>query len=996
MRPPKLFFIVLFGILLVSISIIGASIVLAKHPKSATAGFQTYTFENLGTHQNMGDTFISNVLIETNFGTQKYAYVFAATPGTQIAHTLIAFDLSSIPNDATITNAKIYFYVSAITNNPAFVAVYRSAEDWDENIVTWLTRPATIGPAHDVKTISDVGWNFWTITDAVQVGKLENNEVSLTFTQYPFWLSTIIENTKEAGETYAPYLEVTYTPYSPPPPPVENLLTISDNVAGCPSFNITSTGKWIATWKSPVNGDIQGGRGEIYYKTSTDQGASWSTAGCLFANASRHYDEAEIVCMPDASLWAISSDLYAASPADGAPYYSFVYRKSVDDGVTWGTEHHLDNIFAQQPDLVENGWLYAIGNHYLEIYDTRLIPVYVRDNSETVVAEAGCLKTTDSGATWSFSFINGVGFGGIQGSEPAIAWIGGNNLISIWRSVNSETNHAYKSTSSDLGDSWSTPVDIGRANDGIFNWLWDPELFWLNDDTLALIAAQTDQDVWPSCPASLTLWTSADSGTTWTFVENIMENTAYAELYHGVENTGENHAYMVYSDGGDGTAAYVIGADLIYAPPAPSPGGTYHAPITIVGNGQFTSGNGVISGSGTIGDPYIIEGWSIDASAANGIDISSTSAYFIIRNCLIENGGNTHIGISFSFVVNGTIYTNEANSNNVGISLLFSPKNSILANITNSNEIGISVVASDNNNISMNISRHNSNDGIILTFSSYNLLSLNAFESNGGNGIGLTSSSFNTIVFNGCLGNSLHGIYVDVGSASNSIMYNTGDVFYVTLGPFYLSITPASQSMVTTLIAPFYITIRNEGATAVNCILNITDNAHWSFTFLPSNFTIPENGSVVCVLLVSVPSERTIEDNAIDIFTVTVRNANDLNIIGSGTCMLRAIYASSVKPVTPVSGGISGIVELFVPFTGGDPIIAGYMVGTFFFLIPLTLVGLAVVASAKAKEHSALVTLMFYLTGLFLSTVTGLFPWWFLTFHIAVIALYFARGWIGK
>ena len=47
---------------------------------------------------------------------------------------------------------------------------------------------------------------------------------------------------------------------------------------------------------------------------------------------------------------------------------------------------------------------------------------------------------------------------------------------------------------------------------------------------------------------------------------------------------------------------------------------TVHDPILIVGNAEFTNASGVVWGSGTESDPYIIEGWDINASAANGIE----------------------------------------------------------------------------------------------------------------------------------------------------------------------------------------------------------------------------------------------------------------------------------------------------------------------------------------------------------------------------------------
>ena len=63
-----------------------------------------------------------------------------------------------------------------------------------------------------------------------------------------------------------------------------------------------------------------------------------------------------------------------------------------------------------------------------------------------------------------------------------------------------------------------------------------------------------------------------------------------------------------------------------------------HARILIDGNSQFTPGNGVVSGSGSAADPYIIANWEIDASAGDGIKVANTDAHFVIRNCAISGG----------------------------------------------------------------------------------------------------------------------------------------------------------------------------------------------------------------------------------------------------------------------------------------------------------------------------------------------------------------------
>lgn len=95
--------------------------------------------------------------------------------------------------------------------------------------------------------------------------------------------------------------------------------------------------------------------------------------------------------------------------------------------------------------------------------------------------------------------------------------------------------------------------------------------------------------------------------------------------------------------------------------------------------------------------------------------------------------------------------------------------------------------------------------------------------------------------------------------------------------------------------------------------------------------------------------------------------------------------------------GVSGFIELFLPFVGGDVVVAGYLVGIFFFMAPLTIIGLAVAAASQSGQYGGLLIMGFFFLGMFICVVTGLFPWWFLIFIIAVLALIFSRGWLtGK
>jgi parallel beta-helix repeat protein len=198
---------------------------------------------------------------------------------------------------------------------------------------------------------------------------------------------------------------------------------------------------------------------------------------------------------------------------------------------------------------------------------------------------------------------------------------------------------------------------------------------------------------------------------------------------------------------------------------------TPHAPIFINGNSQFTLANGVVSGSGTIADPYILERWYIDASAENGIRIWNTDAHFILRDCDIHNGGSSYNGTYLNNSANGTLINNTCSNNNYGIVLWSSSNNNTLTNNTClNNNRGISLDSSSNNTISNNTCSNNW-AGIALDSSSNNTISNNNC-SNNKNGTYLHDSSDNTLSNNTCSNND-RGISLGGSSDSNTLSDNT-------------------------------------------------------------------------------------------------------------------------------------------------------------------------------------------------------------------------------
>jgi len=106
-------------------------------------------------------------------------------------------------------------------------------------------------------------------------------------------------------------------------------------------------------------------------------------------------------------------------------------------------------------------------------------------------------------------------------------------------------------------------------------------------------------------------------------------------------------------------------AEIEASPFACPPAIRSHLPIVINGDAGFTAANGVIRGTGTPQDPYLIAWWDIAGAASGaGISISGTSAYFVIRGVKVHGG---HYGVHLASVANGRIEGITATGNTHGI-----------------------------------------------------------------------------------------------------------------------------------------------------------------------------------------------------------------------------------------------------------------------------------------------------------------------------------------
>lgn len=133
-----------------------------------------------------------------------------------------------------------------------------------------------------------------------------------------------------------------------------------------------------------------------------------------------------------------------------------------------------------------------------------------------------------------------------------------------------------------------------------------------------------------------------------------------------------------------------------------------HTPIYIDGNSNFTYANGVVGGSGTPTDPYVIQNWEISCSEAHGIWVANTSLYFVIRNVTIwaENLSSFY-GVYLTNLTNARIENVTVKNTMTGFAI-FGVSNVVITSISASdcnfglNFFGVSQIDLKNSNFKNN------------------------------------------------------------------------------------------------------------------------------------------------------------------------------------------------------------------------------------------------------------------------------------------------------
>jgi parallel beta-helix repeat protein len=249
-------------------------------------------------------------------------------------------------------------------------------------------------------------------------------------------------------------------------------------------------------------------------------------------------------------------------------------------------------------------------------------------------------------------------------------------------------------------------------------------------------------------------------------------------------------------------SAYIFSIAILYIIKNPSLGA-----IDIQNNRDFKKYD--FPGSGTQSDPYILENLNISTTMDYAIFITSTSKYFIIRNChlsalrtgiFISNIApntasvvhnvcidNNLFGIYIELSSGVTLYNNTCSSNNIGIHL-YSSSNVVLSNNSyiSNNFVNLDIYYSSSITIINNTCKK-SYYGIYLRYSSNITLTNNTFSI-----CGLKidysdlSSLYSLVIEDNIINNKKLGFFVNI---SNFIISNPlyGQLFLINCSNFVIT-----------------------------------------------------------------------------------------------------------------------------------------------------------------------------------------------------------------
>ncbi|MCY6353851.1 DNRLRE domain-containing protein [Clostridium sp. ZS2-4] len=192
------------------------------------------------------DAYISQLFPDMNFGHDSMLFCGKLTTGASIYRDLIKFDISSIPDIATIESATLKLYITQ-NNVPSLVKptkVYNLLSSFNENTITYTTQPAfDPTPAASLDIVSQINaYLEWDITSLVRdwhIGNIPNYGLILRGLEsaYSFTGFTSKDYFNPAKH---PILEISYSE--------------DTGIIEYVPEDVTSTGTWAYSTAIPLGG----------------------------------------------------------------------------------------------------------------------------------------------------------------------------------------------------------------------------------------------------------------------------------------------------------------------------------------------------------------------------------------------------------------------------------------------------------------------------------------------------------------------------------------------------------------------------------------------------------------------------------------------------------------------------------------------------------------------------------------------------------------------
>lgn len=183
------------------------------------------------------------------------------------------------------------------------------------------------------------------------------------------------------------------------------------------------------------------GRGDIFLRRSTDNGATWKA----IVNVSNNFSHSQ-----DPDIAAFGSNVFVVWSNWGGPgEYEIFFRRSTDGGVTWKPIVNLSNNPGDSalPQIAISG-----SNVYI---------VWHQENEEMTASDSFFRRSTDNGATWK-SKVNLSNSGHGIGPGPDVA-ASGPNVYAAWNDNSPGDAGIYFQVSTDNGATWGTKKTIGTG-----------------------------------------------------------------------------------------------------------------------------------------------------------------------------------------------------------------------------------------------------------------------------------------------------------------------------------------------------------------------------------------------------------------------------------------------------------------------------------------------------------------------------------------------------